>query len=312
MWRNRQPLAEVLVSLIAGTVRCANSRLFFFIVGILTTTSCAPARQADASALPAQTSPAATVSAFLPLVSSAIAIPKPPLLASFQIQYTGALDTSVDVAVFNLDLFDTPSAVIQTLRARRIFVMCYFSAGSYEDWRPDAQLFSAEVLGNDMAGWPGEKWLDVRRFDLLGSIMEARLELAVQKGCDGVDPDNVDGYRNDTGFPLTAQDQLAYNRFLSAAAHRRGLAIGLKNNLLQAAELVSDFDWILNEECFTYQECHLLQPFKQAGKPVFVIEYDRSPHEICPQARELGFNVLIKNLELDAYRIDCGAFSNGR
>lgn len=42
--------------------------------------------------------------------------------------------------------------------------------------------------------------------------MQARLDLAVQKGCDGVEPDNVDGYQNNSGFPLTAQDQLAYNR----------------------------------------------------------------------------------------------------
>ena len=42
--------------------------------------------------------------------------------------------------------------------------------------------------------------------------------IAVQKGCDGVDPDNVDGYTNKTGFPLTAKDQLAYNKFLAQEA----------------------------------------------------------------------------------------------
>ncbi len=147
--------------------------------------------------------------------------------------------------------------------------------------------------------------------DLLAPIMEARLDLAAAKGCDGVEPDNVNGYENDTGFPLTARDQRVYNRFLAEAAHRRGLAVGLKNDLDQIAELVPYFDWITSEECFRYQECHLLQPFLRAGKPVFVIEYELPAEEVCPQANRMGFYALIKNRELDAYRIDCRRFSSG-
>lgn len=52
-----------------------------------------------------------------------------------------------------------------------------------------------------------------------------RLDVAVYKGCDGVEPDNVDGYTNNTGFILTAEDQLMYNRFLADEAHERGLLI---------------------------------------------------------------------------------------
>jgi hypothetical protein len=236
-------------------------------------------------------------------------IVSPPRQVSWQIQYTGDIDIDQDVDVFNLDLFETPAATMEELRRREIFVMCYFSAGSYEDWRPDAGQFPAEVLGNDMEGWPGEKWLDVRRTDLLAPIMEARLDLAVQKGCDGVDPDNVNGFENDTGFPLTSEDQLAFNRFLSSAAHQLGLSIGLKNDLSQIPELVTYFDWILNEECFSYQECHLLQPFQDAGKPVFIVEYELRPEEFCSQANQMGFNALHKNWELDDYRVDCRQFA---
>ena len=56
--------------------------------------------------------------------------------------------------------------------------------------------------------------------------MQARLDLAVSKGCVGVEPDNVDGYQNSSGFPLTAADQLAYNRFLAGEARARGGAAG--------------------------------------------------------------------------------------
>jgi len=233
-----------------------------------------------------------------------------PLKVSLQIQYTGAIDVDVNVEMFNLDLFDTPPDIIETLHQRGIFVVCYFSAGSYEDWRPDASRFPSEILGKEMMGWLGERWLDIRRLDVLAPIMEARLKLAVQKGCDGVDPDNVNGYVNDSGLPLTYEDQLAYNIFLAQAAHSRGLAIGLKNDIAQIPDLLPYFDWILNEECFTRQECDRLLPFAQAGKPVFVIEYELSPQKFCSQANKMSFNALHKNLLLDAYRTDCQQFSS--
>jgi len=231
-----------------------------------------------------------------------------PQSVSWQIQYVGDIDPDLDVEVYNLDLFEISSAVIEDLHQRGVFVQCYFSAGSFEDWRPDAPGFPAEILGNDLDGWPGEKWLDVRRLDLLQPIMEGRIDLAAKKGCDGVDPDNLNGYDNETGFPIKASDQLTYNKFLSRAAHSRGLSIGLKNDLNQAAELEPYFDWIINEECFYYQECSLLAPFMEAGKPVFVIEYELEPEEFCLQANQLGFNALVKKWELDLYRVDCHQF----
>lgn len=99
----------------------------------------------------------------------------------WQVQYTGAVDTSLDVDVYNLDLFDTPKSVIDNLHSQGKKVICYFSAGSFEDWRPDAQQFPSEVKGQNLDGWPGEKWLDIRRLDILLPIMEARMDMAVQK-----------------------------------------------------------------------------------------------------------------------------------
>jgi hypothetical protein len=236
----------------------------------------------------------------------------PPAHAPWQIQYTGEISTDPAVEIFNLDLFETPASIIDDLHQDGVYVICYFSAGSYEDWRPDAGSFHDSLLGKDLKGWPGEKWLDVTRIDLLAPIMEARLDLAVEKACDGVDPDNVNGYLNDTGFDITSQDQLAFNRFLAESAHARGLAIGLKNDMEQAHELLPYFDWMLNEECFSYAECELLMPFVQAGKPVFVIEYELPPEAFCRQANQMGFNALHKNWELDAYVVDCHAIDPGQ
>lgn len=228
-----------------------------------------------------------------------------PPNSTWHIQYTGAINISLDVAIYNLDLFDTDPAVIVDLQARDIFVMCYFSAGSFEDWRPDAANFPSEILGLGLEGWEGERWLDIRRIDRLAPIMAARLELAAGKGCDGVDPDNINGYTNETGFPLTYDDQLAYNIWLAQAAHTRGLSIGLKNDVEQIPDLVSHFDWHLNEECFTYGECDLLLPFIEAGKPVFQIEYELPNAEFCGRAKQLGFQSIRKHWGLDEFSEPC-------
>jgi hypothetical protein len=229
---------------------------------------------------------------------------RPPARTSWQIQLNGKLKTTIPVTLYDVDLFDTPASTVAALHQAGRRVACYFSAGSFEDWRPDIGRFPAAVkgLGN---GWPGERWLDVRRLDILMPIMESRLALCKQKGFDTVDPDNVDGYTNTTGFPLTAADQLTYNASIANAAHARGLTVALKNDLNQTQPLVSYFDWALNEQCFQYDECHLLNPFRSAGKAVMNIEYKRSPKKYCATANALNFNTLKKPLSLKAGRKSC-------
>lgn len=224
---------------------------------------------------------------------------------SWQWQLSGMIDTSLAVVMYDIDLFDAPQTVINTLHQDGRVVICYFSAGSFEDWRPDAGSFATELLGEPLAGWPGERWLDIRQIDLLGPIMGQRLDLAVQKGCDGVEPDNVDGYTNNTGFPLTADDQLTYNIWLADAAHTRGLSVGLKNDLDQVVQLLPYFDWALNEQCFQYGECDLLLPFVQAGKAVFGVEYELEPASFCDEANSLNFDWLRKEYDLGSWRISC-------
>ncbi len=197
-----------------------------------------------------------------------------------------------------------PQKTIDTLHAKGSKVICYFSAGSWENWRPDANDFPDSAKGRSN-GWPGEKWLDIRQIGVLAPIIGARLDLAVEKGCDAVEPDNIDGYSNNTGFPLGYQDQLAYNRFLADEAHARGLSIALKNDLDQVVDLVSEFDFAVNEQCFEYNECDLLLPFVEAGKAVLAVEYQGSPESFCPKANQMGMDVLKKRMDLDAWRIDC-------
>lgn len=228
-----------------------------------------------------------------------------PPNGTWHIQYTGEINLNLDVAIYNLDLFETDISAINNLHKKNIFVMCYFSAGSFENWRPDVKDFPTTILGLGLEGWEGEQWLDIRNLNALAPIMEARLKLAMQKNCDGVDPDNINGYTNETGFPLTYQDQLTYNIWLANTAHSYGLSIGLKNDLEQIPDLVNYFDWQLNEECFNYAECELLLPFIEAGKPVFQIEYELANTEFCEQAKLFGFQSIRKNFELDEFSEPC-------
>ena len=224
---------------------------------------------------------------------------------SWQWQISGTIDTTVDAKVFDIDLFDSSDATIADLHGKGRKVICYFDT-AYEPGRPDSSRFTAAVLGNPIKGWPGQRWDDIRS-DVVKSIMTDRMDLAVKKHCDAVEPDDVDGYANDPGFPLTAADTLVFLRFLSKEAHARGLAVGLKNDLDQVTDVVADFDFAVNEECFKFSECDRLKPFIAARKSVFQTEYGAESLKatICPKSIALDFDTLIKNLALDAWRVSC-------
>jgi hypothetical protein len=236
-----------------------------------------------------------------PIGGGQIWMPKPG--ATWQWQLTGRLDTSVDAQMYDIDLFSSSAETIQMLHSAGRIVVCYFSAGSYEPDRPDSDALEQTGLGSALDGWPDEKWLDIRSTEVR-DLMKARLDLAKSKGCDGVEPDNVDGFDNTNGLGLTMQDALDYDRFLAAESHARGLSVGLKNSLSLVSSLVSSFDWALDEECLQYDECDSLEPFIDAGKAVFHCEYGTSANGICGDAPD-GFSTIVKNLDLDAFRIAC-------
>lgn len=224
---------------------------------------------------------------------------------SWQYQLQGTVNTSYQAAVYDIDLFDSPQSLIDELHAKDIAVVCYFSAGSWENWRSDADQFPGEILGRKN-GWPGERWLDIRS-QAVRDIMVNRILLAQQKRCNAVEPDNVDGYSNRTGFPLTYQDQLDYNRFLAKTVRAAGLKVALKNDVEQVNDLVNLFDFAINEECHRYRKCDTLKPFIDQGKAVFNVEYRTSNRDrVCAQSAALGISTLFLPLKLDdSFRFSC-------
>lgn len=100
---------------------------------------------------------------------------------------------SPNVPIYDIDLFTNDAAVFKALKAENKKIICYFSAGSYEPYRPDSSSFKSSDMGSSMDGWEDEKWLDLNSANVR-SIMKKRIQLAASKGCDAIDPDNVDGY----------------------------------------------------------------------------------------------------------------------
>jgi hypothetical protein len=224
---------------------------------------------------------------------------------TWQWQLSGSVDTSVEAQVYDVDLFDTPRETIDLLHVQGRRVVCYFSAGSFEVRRPDAASFPRRALGKSLdSPFASERWLDIRN-GKLRPIMTDRLDLARFKQCDGVEPDNVDGFENKTGFRLSRRQQLAYNRFIAEAARDRGLAVGLKNNAKQAAALEPSFDFAVVEQCFEFDECAKYVPFVDHGKAVFEAEYNGDPTKFCPAALQLRFSAILKRLDVGASRVAC-------
>jgi hypothetical protein len=219
---------------------------------------------------------------------------------------------SRNISIYDIDLFDNNASAIADLHAQDHKVICYFSAGSYEEWRSDAGDFSRKDYSNALQGWKGEYWLDTNSVNVR-NIMRKRIALAASKGCDGVDPDNVDGYDNNSGFHLDRSSAVDYLTFLASESHGHNMSIGLKNSGSIVNATIDMMQWAVNEQCVEFKECNVFQPFIVAGKPVFHIEYPKSAPSLAPEIRSQicggtstsGFSTLIKEMDLGEWVEHC-------
>lgn len=221
-----------------------------------------------------------------------------PQTAAWQWQLQGKFKLTAGASVYDIDGFESTVGDVRAIHRHRRKAICYLDVGSWENFRPDAGEFPKSVLGNVYEGFPNERWLNVAEFQKFAPIMEQRIEMCARKRFDAVEPDNIAGWENNTGFHITAAEQLRYNRWIAHQVHKRGMAVALKNDPKQAKQLVGDFDFAIVEECFQYHECGYYKPFIAAGKAVFEAEYHLAPSEFCPQAEALDFSAIRKNVEL--------------
>jgi len=224
----------------------------------------------------------------------------PPRTSAWQWQLQGRIDPTVQAWAYDVDGFEASKSDVRALHRHRRRAICYLDAGSWESFRPDKGQFPASVIGKRYEGFPDERWLDVSRFELFAKPLKARIAICARKRFDAVEPDNVAGWENDTGFQISRGDQLRFNRWIADQVHARGMAVALKNDPKQVKELAGLFDFAIVEECFQYDECGYYKPFINRGKAVFEAEYELRPDEFCPAAAALGFSAIRKSYDLFA------------
>jgi hypothetical protein len=290
-WRRKQSERSV-----HEMVRSA--RTLLFALGTVSLTACGGAPSSSGLPAAAQASVRRAVSYWIP-----------PAQSTFEIQYDGKLDLSIDADTYDLDGFDTSANTVATLHKAGRHVNCYIDVGTWESYRPDAKQFPKSVLGHKDGHWKGERWLDIRQLSILEPIMAARFQMCASKGFDAVDPDNIDGYENKTGFPINAQDQLAYDEWVAQEVHTLNIAVDQKNDNDQVKDLRPYFDFAVLEQCYQQNYCSEFTPYSDDNVLVVDIEYHGSKSDFinkaCPKIEGYKETALLKHLNLNAWEVTC-------
>jgi hypothetical protein len=207
--------------------------------------------------------------------------------------------------VYDIDGANATAADVAAIHAAGAIAVCYVDVGSLEPDRPDDSDFPSSVIGPDVQGWPGEKWLLVTAANqsIILPLMKARfVNWCQKKGFDAIEPDNLDAWTNISN--VTETDNVAYDLAIGALAHALPMSIGLKNVMTdldasQYGSFLAEFDWALNEQCYEYSECDAYTAagsFIPAGKAVFDVEYNVAPD--CTQADQAHMNAQETDLDL--------------
>jgi hypothetical protein len=223
---------------------------------------------------------------------------------AWQYQLVGSVDTDLAADLFVIDLFEIDDALIADLHMRGKVAVAYLSAGTLEPYRSDASSFPRAAVGKNLSAYPNESWLDVRD-ETVRTLMANRIALASDKGFDGVLPTNLSGYKQDTGFDLSVQDQDDYAAWLAQQAHAHGLWVGMSSDFARAAQLAEHFDGVMDFGCIARDDCDQLEPFRVARKPRFDVETSGDSAAVCASAADRGVNAILKRNDFGAFRVGC-------
>lgn len=246
----------------------------------------------------------ATGAAGAPEVAETPYIPAPDV--RWWVQLDGAVDIAQDAQLFYLDAEQQTPADLAALHAAGRHYFCYLSAGSLEAFRADAGDFPSQAIGNQLADFPRERWLDVRD-STVRELMARRVTALAALGCDGVPPSSLAVHAADTGFDLELDDALDYARWLAERLHAAGLAAGLTGPSELTRELWQGFDFGLAIGCVGGTGCAEYQPLELVQRPVLHLELGdaaTAPAQ-CKAAKALGFNALISDAAFTGRCIAC-------
>lgn len=213
--------------------------------------------------------------------------------------------------IIDIDAFSATKELVEAFHARGIKVIAYISVGTIEDYRPDSTLLPPEIIGNVYPAWPDERFLDIREIEKMKPFIISRFDMIKQKGFDGIEPDNMDGYGEINGFDLTLNDAKIFCEWIIDEAHKRGLSIGQKNTEELVPLLYQRFDWALTEDIFNSNTQNDYSLYISANKPVFSAEYSDVMGitdfntSVCAKAKQLKYFAFLKHRDLTQWKYEC-------
>lgn len=215
------------------------------------------------------------------------------------------------VTYLDVDGFDTDAGYVALARSRGVKTICYLNIGTAENNRPDYNSLAAisNLLGNIYAGYPSERYIDIRRYPEFIQIMDDRLRMCRDKGFDYVEFDVMDAFEDGqaaSGFNLGKQDMVNYVTELSNRARAHGLKPVQKNTGDFSVLLEPLFDAVLFEECVHYGFCANAAPYVAAGKPALNAEYPATwpsgtfnRANVCATSATAHISTIITVVDLD-------------
>ena len=244
------------------------------------------------------------------LVDSTWWKPKPGVSFDWNLNNPNKID-SVITEIIDVDAFETSAETVATLHLEGKKVIAYVSVGTIEKSRPDLGLLPSEIVGKVYPEWPDEKWLNIHEIDKMKPWLISRFEMIKRKGFDAIEPDNLDGYGNVTGFDISLDDTKLFCNYIIDLAHSLGLGIGQKNMPELTLIYCSKFDWALTEDAFQQGWQQEMLPYINKNKPVFAVEYtDKTSQnnfvtQVCPVASSMRYSCILKNRMLDKWIYFC-------
>ncbi len=231
------------------------------------------------------------------------------------------------VDFLGLDGFDAERGYVEAAAAAGTTPWCSLAVGTAEEVRDDwaefvvrnneqADAGAAPILAEEVADWPGERWLNAAEYPAFLDLMAARFRMCADKGFALVVFDHMDVYEYPAGFAITEQEARTYVAALVSEAQQRGLGVLHKDAEALIDDLEPSMDGLLLEGCVLDGVCGEGQPFLVSGKPVFDVEYpedwraagrDVDVDAICEEGEAAGANVILKTRALDTRTIVCAA-----
>lgn len=213
--------------------------------------------------------------------------------------------------IVDIDAFSATKELVHAFHSKGIKVIAYVSVGTFEIYRSDSNLLPKEVVGNIYPAWPDERFLDLKQLEKLKPFITSRFDMIKSKGFDGIEPDNIDIYGEETDFNLTLDDTRIFCEWIIEEAHKRGLCIGQKNTEELVPLLNKKFDWALTENVFHQNIQNDYSSYISLGKPVFSAEYTDEMDVthfntfVCNKAKQLKYFAFLKHRNLTQWTYEC-------